>query len=767
MAEASRLKITRHKTGGGCLLRLGGVLDESFDQKAFLDGTEGVVVVDLDAVQRITSFGVREWINALKELRAKELYFINCRPVVMSQFNMVAGFGGAGTVVSFYAPYVCEECDAEIEVLVDLRKDYEWVSQFDPPEMKCAACGAEAEFDDIPETYLSFVAERARPSPSPLAEKLIAGELSEVSGEEDQGPAHLKVQKEVHGNVTAFWLSGPFEEKARFKRLLDGLEGTAVFIVGGVTKITQKGMDRFAKTLTKPGVEVFLARATPDFLGHLRAHDPDAAKGKVVSLWLPGKAADTGRTVHVEATIDDLTYSPHEIFSVVGGAQLKDTVPAFGEDVLGDAAPLMTVYVDKEVAEYLKERDGTSLPEGSTATNIAGKPRAEEGDGLGRYQLTRQIGAGGMAEIFLAKQSGPEGFQKKVVLKRILPHLSQNRVFVEMFLQEARVAARILHPNVVQIHDLGRDGDQYFIAMEYVKGWDLRTVLTSAKKMGHEMPVGLACRVVSDICAGLQAAHTSSDDDGNNLGIVHRDCTPHNVLISVDGAVKLTDFGIAKAANSVLETKPGTLKGKIMYMAPEQIEDEAVPVDGRADLFAAGLILFECITGVQPFRRESHFQMMNAVLNSRIPMVSDMRHSVPPALDAIVQRALERDRDKRYANAAEFQTALEGLLVDLKEPSTHSHLAKWLREFTVDAVQAGNMGPPPFTPTTGMREKMEEDKTQIDAGAMNRATATGMTAGHTSPETPHSQPAAASGGGQVVSSVSLLGMDDDDKEAGE
>src|SRR5262249_8719905 len=188
-----------------------------------------------------------------------------------------------------------------------------------------------------------------------------------------------------------------------------------------------------------------------------------------------------------------------------------------------------------------------------------------------KYEIVRRIGAGGMGEIFLARQHGPEGFLRSVVLKCVLPSLSNNAEFVRMFLDEARVAARISHPNVVQIIELERDDRGFFIAMEYVDGWNLRTVLRVMSSRQVQMPTEIACRLISDVCAGLHAAHTLPTEDGTRRGVVHRDVSPANILISQAGIAKLTDFGIAKAMGSLQVTKPGTMKGKAPYMAPEQI----------------------------------------------------------------------------------------------------------------------------------------------------------------------------------------------------
>jgi eukaryotic-like serine/threonine-protein kinase len=191
-------------------------------------------------------------------------------------------------------------------------------------------------------------------------------------------------------------------------------------------------------------------------------------------------------------------------------------------------------------------------------------------ENYGSYQLIKRLAAGGMAQIYLARQKGPEGFEKLLVVKRILPHLAENEEFVRMFLDEARIAARLNHPNIVQIYNLGAQGDSYFIAMEYIHGEDVRRVWKRADRLGMPMPSPLVCRVIIDACSGLDYAHKRVDQTGRPLGIVHRDVSPQNILATFEGGVKVVDFGIAKAADQATVTRSGVLKGKYSYMSPEQ-----------------------------------------------------------------------------------------------------------------------------------------------------------------------------------------------------
>jgi len=275
---------------------------------------------------------------------------------------------------------------------------------------------------------------------------------------------------------------------------------------------------------------------------------------------------------------------------------------------------------------------------------------------LGRYQIIGRLATGGMAEVYLAVSGEIPGFRTLAVVKRILPHLSSNNQFIRMFLDEARIASLLDHPNVVRIVEVGHDGDDYFLAMELVQGKPLSAVLRKAARERRPPSPALAAYIVSQAASGLAYAHGLTDGDGRPLGVVHRDVSPQNVLISFEGAIKMIDFGVARAYGRVAHTSPGGLKGKIDYMSPEQASAEEV--DHRADVFALGIVLWEILTGKRLFRRETELATMRAIVDDPIPKPSDVAE-VPPELDAIVMRALRKRRDARFATAAEMADALE------------------------------------------------------------------------------------------------------------
>ena len=283
---------------------------------------------------------------------------------------------------------------------------------------------------------------------------------------------------------------------------------------------------------------------------------------------------------------------------------------------------------------------------------------------LGKYTLVRKLASGGMADVFLAIQRSVGGFEKLIVIKRILRSLDGDHAYVDMLLHEARVAATLSHPNVVQVFDVGSVDGEYFIAMEHVHGEDLRAVVRQMKSLGiAEFPVEHALSIILGVCAGLTYAHEKRDLEGNPMNIVHRDVSPQNVVVTFSGGVKLVDFGIAKseAAKSEMpsadDSDVGRLKGKIPYMSPEQARGETV--DWRSDIFAAGVMLFELTTGRRLFKAASEFETLKIICDGPYPLPSHVCEGYPPPLEAIVTRALARDRSDRWQSAREMQAAVE------------------------------------------------------------------------------------------------------------
>ncbi|HEX3764760.1 MAG TPA: protein kinase [Kofleriaceae bacterium] len=285
-----------------------------------------------------------------------------------------------------------------------------------------------------------------------------------------------------------------------------------------------------------------------------------------------------------------------------------------------------------------------------------------QSDKLGKYEVIRQIAVGGMAELYLARTVGMEGFEKLVCVKRILPQYANNPSFVNMFLNEARLAAMLHHPNIAQVYDIGQDQGEFFFSMEYVHGEDLGRLVTTAQETGVQVTLDCALTLVSGLCAGLHYAHEKASPEGKPLGVVHRDVSPTNVLVSYDGAVKLVDFGIARAGGEPSQSAVG-LKGKISYMSPEQCQGK-MPVDRRSDVFSVGTILYELTTGRRPFIDETEYAVLQQIVNRDAEPPSAVVPGYPRALEAIVMRALARDVSRRFSTALDLQNQLEDFAHD-------------------------------------------------------------------------------------------------------
>jgi serine/threonine protein kinase len=283
------------------------------------------------------------------------------------------------------------------------------------------------------------------------------------------------------------------------------------------------------------------------------------------------------------------------------------------------------------------------------------------GERFGNYLLVGEIAVGGMAEIFLAVHKGVEGFVKVVVIKRVLPHLSNNPDFVRMFIDEARLEARLEHPNIVRAYEFGEVDGQYFSAMEYLPGEDLCKALHRLSISKQVMPIHVATGIASQLCAGLHFAHQFTDTDGHPLGLVHRDINPANVMITYGGEVKIIDFGVAKS-NSNAQTLTGTIKGKVAYMPPEQVLGREV--DHRADIFSAGVVLWEMLTGRPLFGRDNDAATLYAIMNAPIVAPSRIRPEVPTQLDKIAGRALARRPADRFETAEEMAAALDEFMAE-------------------------------------------------------------------------------------------------------
>ncbi len=302
-----------------------------------------------------------------------------------------------------------------------------------------------------------------------------------------------------------------------------------------------------------------------------------------------------------------------------------------------------------------------------------------------RYRVIERIAAGGMAEVYRAESAGLEGFKKVVAIKRVLPHLSEKKKFIGMFLDEARVSATLSHSNCVQVFDIGVGDNTYFIVMEYVEGADLKAVIEWTRRRGTSFPVEEACHICIKICEGLDYAHRLSGPDGRPLGIVHRDMSPPNVLLTRYGEVKIVDFGLARANSQLERSEPGIIKGKFSYLSPEAALGQEI--DHRTDVFAVGIILWEILAGRRLFLGDTDLETVRQVQAARVPPIRQYNPNVPPDLETVLASALARNPDERYQSAQHLATDLTTVLFSTGRPVSSFDVGAMVRSTVEDGEQ--------------------------------------------------------------------------------
>lgn len=282
-----------------------------------------------------------------------------------------------------------------------------------------------------------------------------------------------------------------------------------------------------------------------------------------------------------------------------------------------------------------------------------------------------------MAEVFRAVEHGVDGFERDVAIKRIFPHIATDPAFVDMFNAEAKLAVQLRHGNIAEIYKLDRQDDTLYIALEFVDGRDLRTVFELHQQLGEPVPIWFACYVMSCVCEGLDYAHFKQDARGRPLGLIHRDVSPPNIMVSFDGLVKLIDFGLAKFEQATRDTQVGVVKGKLAYLSPEQAHGKKI--DHRSDVFSTGIVLFELLTGHRLFIGENDFDTLGNIRACEIPRPSSLHRKIPWRLERIVFKALAQDREQRYATAGEMHRDLEHFLITAGIRPSREKVAKFMQ----------------------------------------------------------------------------------------
>jgi serine/threonine-protein kinase len=461
-----------------------------------------------------------------------------------------------------------------------------------------------------------------------------------------QGPAaeaapvdRAQVQKLVHERVTYFRLGGAIDKRFRARSMLEGVEGEVILDLHDLTSFNDEGREEWDRLRTglKQRAQLVTLVDMPPFIVDAVAQKKLALSGVVVhSLLAPHRCDACGLETNETLVLADSKDPSHgRVCSACGGTSRYAGRP----EHLTLAGRMISGPILAASRDVIERRDDLLSRARITAEAPAGLPEfRKKGSVLGKYEIARAISVGGMAEVFLAVQKGIGGFEKPVAIKRIRKSILDRRHFaVEHFLNEAKIAATLTHPNIAQIYDVGEEEGLLYLAMEYVHGKDLRVFLKRLKDDNEKMPLGAALYVVQQIARALHHAYTTVDLNGRQLKAIHRDVSPHNVLVGFDGSIKLVDFGVAISATTK-QHDPNAVAGKHNYMSPEQLQ--GLDLDARSDLFSLGAVFYEMLSGERPFLRDNPDDMFRAVLTAQYRPLSQLRPDLGPDIDKLIGRML-------------------------------------------------------------------------------------------------------------------------------
>lgn len=704
---ASHTLVNRLSVGPVTHLRISGVIDETFNPQEFARDLIGHVILDLGRVDRISSFGVRKWVEFASRLPpgASALYLINAPPLVVDQLNMVEGFAGVTQVLSVLAPYTCPRCGEDRMRLVDLIAEAPVIQESKAPAHTCPVCRSPLQFADLPSEFFDYARHQRLAQLDPSVTRYLRTLSPTPLPEKDESGANIKL---VHEDVTYFRLASRLSVDLNARRLASGLEGRVVYDFGSVAAVDASAGPKLIQIFetAAQNAKVFLWRVPPSVLQSL-AQTGKPVKATLCTLYLPCDCRNCGSKTYQRILASKHLAAlqgngPGEVSCTVCGGKAK--VPALLElEPFLSSVPIGDMAV--EVMEMLEPRALSQYLAGAAAHDPGAEQKGSDtnsGSSSLRLQILRRLGQGGMAEVFLARQVGLKGFEKYVVVKKILENFAQQPDFVEMLFAEARANARLTHQNIVQTFDVGMMNGVAYITMEFVRGPDVKRLMTMLRKANRALPIQYALRIVAETAAGLHYAHSYVDPTGRPHPMVHRDVSPHNILLSLDGAIKLSDFGIAKVQGEADNTRPGTFKGKIAYLSPEAIA--GMQVDARSDVFALGVTLYELLTGKLPFRRENEAATLHAIM--REPPVRPSKHNpeVPEDLANLALLALEKDPARRIPSAGHLREEVEQLMARHGLSASPTAVAKFfmdelgpqLAEFSPSASTTGVAVTDPF-----------------------------------------------------------------------
>jgi serine/threonine protein kinase len=674
-------------SNGVALVSVSGLVDEHFAGFGTFGPEIKAAILNVTTMTRMTSFGVRQWLKSMDALpkAITDIYLLGCPTFFVDQLNMVLNFGGPAHVLTVIAPYTCPSCGVESGETIDVYADRAALAKGGVPDKECARCGGKLEFDETPESYFSFVAKYATTAVNPAAAQFLAEQKLYVAVD-TASEKPLRIIKLVHGSVTYFRIIGTVGAMFRARPFLVGAEGEVVIDLAEVDRFDpggQREWRRLLKSLATQVPSVTLVDVNDSFLANAADSIAIARNIAVWSVLVPYSCIDCGRMSAESFVLDKATWPlqfAERVCPTCGGTTRSDIT----SDTLGQLQKAST-STQAASAKVILQRDEI-LSRAVTDANVAqageGATAAIAADDtiLGKYKIVQRLSAGGMAEVFLAKQIGIGGFEKPVALKRIQRQLLETRhLAIDMFLNEAKIAGRLTHPNIVQVLDVGEVGGALYLAMEYVRGKDLRDIIKKLRSTRTTMPLGDACYIVREVAQALHHAYWSTDMTGNRLAVVHRDVSPHNVILSYDGAVKLLDFGVAMSAVTEHEQAgQNMIVGKWLYMSPEHTTNQQI--DHRSDLFSLGVILYLLCTGSMPFSGADPKEIVRKIRSGQFVPLQQVAPDLPPALAELVSSMLAPNPEARPQTGRQVAAQLLEITRSYGIESSPSTIAYFLSE---------------------------------------------------------------------------------------
>ena len=631
--------------------------------------------------------------------RRSRLYLLGCPTFFVDQLNMVLNFGGACKVLTVVAPYTCPQCGFESGETIDVLAERANLAKGDLPDKACSRCGGKLEFDETPESYFSFMTKYAASSIQPAVAQLLSQHRLYTSSD-TATEIPPKIIKLVHGSVTYFRIIGTIGTMFKARPFLVGAEGEIVIDLAEVDRFEpagQKEWRRLLKSLSGQVPTVTLVDVSGSFLAVAGDTVTIARNIAVASVLVPYGCVECGRSASESASLERATWPLQFSANVCGrcGGTTRSELPAEALHPLQKAstsAPPASAKVIAQRDELLSRAliDANVAQAGDSASAAV----ATDDTILDKYKIVRRLSAGGMAEVYLAKQSGIGGFEKHVALKRIQRKLLESRQqAIELFLNEAKIAGRLMHPNIVQVLDVGEAQGALYLAMEYVHGKDLRNVLKKLQQTRTVMPLAEACYVVREVAQALQHAYWGTDMTGKRLSVVHRDVSPHNIILSYDGAVKLLDFGVAMSA--VTEHAETMIVGKWLYMSPEATLNQQI--DHRSDLFSLGVILYLLCSRCMPFIGSEPKEIVRKIRMGAYKPLQEIV-PVPDRLARLVDRLLSPNPSDRPQTGLEVANELSEITRQYGMESSGEHIADFLAEL--------------FPPTTTLADRERSSSKQ-------------------------------------------------------